>query len=330
MSAYDPSIVFVGVHFEAEGPFRYLLERRANLIGLVTLEREASANVSGAVDLAQPARAAGVPVLCVRQVNEPRCVNWLRGLAPDLLLVIGWTQLLREQLLSIPRIACLGFHASLLPRYRGRAPINWALINGEHETGNTMMVLEPGADEGDIVAQRRIAITEDDDCRTLYEKVGATEVDMLAEVLPQIRQGILPRRKQDSTRATVMPKRRPEDGGLDWAWSTRALFDWVRALTHPYPGAFCRLGDRKLWVWKTERSAERFSGEPPGRIVHDEAGWPLAATSDGWLRLLRVQLEGGIELSGREAAAEYLPPNTMLRAMTERADENPGDLRSSG
>jgi methionyl-tRNA formyltransferase len=330
MSVIEPSIVFVGVHFEAVRPLRYLLDRRANVVGLVTLEPHASGGVSGAVDLATPAQAAGVPVLFVRQVNEPRCVEWIRQLAPDLLLVIGWTQLLREEVLSIPKIACLGFHASLLPRYRGRAPINWALINGESETGNTMMVLEPGADEGDIVAQRRFPITDDDDCRTLYQKVGSSEVDMLAEVLPQIRLGTLPRRKQDSTQATIMPKRRPQDGGLDWGWSTRTLFNWVRALTHPYPGAFCRLGNRKLWVWKTERSDEPLAPRAPGSIVLDEDGWPLAATSDGWLRLLRLQLEGGPEMSGRQAATEYLPASTVLEAMSERKDEGSGNLRASG
>jgi methionyl-tRNA formyltransferase len=330
MSASDPAIVLVGVHFEAARPFRHLLDSRANLVGLVTLAPEARATVSGAIDLAAPAEAAGVPVLFVRQVNEPGCVEWIRRLAPDLLIVVGWTQLLREELLSIPKIACLGFHASLLPRYRGRAPINWVLINGETETGNTMMVLEPGADEGDIVAQRRILITDEDDCRTLYEKVGATEISMLAEVLPLVRQGALPRRKQDSTQATVMPKRRPQDGGMDWSWSTKALFNWVRALTHPYPGAFCRLGERKLWIWKAEKSDQPFSTLVPGCVVLDGNGWPLASTGDGWLRLLRLQLEGGPETSGLEAAAAYLPPGTILERMTEKTNESSRNLRASG
>ena len=334
MSALDPSIVFVGVHFEALAPLRYLFDLRARVLGLVTLAPEATAGVSGAVDLAPDATSAGVPVLFVRKVNEPSCVEWIRALAPDLLLVIGWTQLLREELLSIPKIACLGFHASLLPRYRGRAPINWALINGERETGNTMMVLEPGADEGDIVAPRRIPITDEDDCRTLYEKVGESEVDMLAEVLARIRQGMLPRRKQDSTVATVMPKRRPEDGAIDWSLPAGRLFNWVRALTHPYPGAFCRLGNRRLWVWKVERCAGPRATElrvSPGSVAQDGKGWPLAATGDGWLRLLRVQLEGEREMSGAEAAAAFLTPGTILETMTlERQNEGSRSLRASG
>src|SRR5262245_42096179 len=116
MNPQEPSIVFVGVHCEATAPFRYLLESRARVLGLVTLEPAARTSVSGAVDLEPPARAAGVPVLFVRNVNDPACVAWVRAQGPDLLLVVGWTQLVREELLSVPRIACLGFHASLLPR----------------------------------------------------------------------------------------------------------------------------------------------------------------------------------------------------------------------
>jgi methionyl-tRNA formyltransferase len=314
MHSEEPSIVFVGVHCEATAPFRYLLQSGARVLGLVTLEPAARAGVSGAVDLEPLARAAGVPVRFVRNVNDPDAVAWIRARRPDLLLVIGWTQLLREDLLSVPKIACLGFHASLLPRYRGRAPVNWVLIHDEAETGNTMIVLEPGADEGDIVAQRRIPITDDDDCATIYDKVSATEVDMLAEVLPELRRGRLPRRTQDSSQATVMPKRRPDDGAIDWDSSTRRLFNWVRALTHPYPGAFCGLADRKLWIWKVAMPNGTTSGEraAPGSIRVDAQGWPLVATRDGWIRLLRVQLEGDVEVSGEDAARAFLRPGSML------------------
>jgi len=314
MAPAYPTIVFVGVHREALAPLRHLVRSGAPLLGLVTLVPEARDGVSGAVDLEPEVRAAGVPVLRVRKVNDPECVAWIRDRRPELMLVIGWTQLVRAELLAVPRIACLGFHASLLPRYRGRAPINWALIHGESETGNTMIVLEPGADEGDIVAQRRIGITDDDDCETLYDKVSATEVDMLADILLRLRAGHLPRRRQDTTQATVMPRRRPEDGWIDWRLSARRVFDWVRALTHPYPGAFCRLGERRLWVWKAGLDGALAAGATaaPGTVTRDATGTPLVATGDGWLRVLRVQREGEPEVSGAEAAATFLAAGTVL------------------
>jgi methionyl-tRNA formyltransferase len=311
MTRRSPSIVFVGAHQEAVTPFRFLLTSGETVLGLVTLGPKRLRRLSGGTDLTAIPEAAQVPVLRVKNVNEPDSVQWIREKAPDLLLVVGWTQLVRDELLSVPRVACLGFHASLLPKYRGRAPVNWALINGETETGNTMIVLAPGADEGDIVAQRRIPITDEDDCATLYEKVSATEADMLAEVLPLIRRGELPRRRQDDSAATVMPRRRPEDGAIDWSLSTRRVFDWIRALTHPYPGAFTADGAGRIWVWKAERVDRPSSSSGSGTVELDEEGWPLVATADGWIRLLRVQREGEPEMSGREAAA-FLEPGVAL------------------
>src|SRR5262249_57101664 len=126
--------------------------------------------------------------------------------------------------------------------------VNWAMINGETETGNTLMVLDAGADQGDIVCQRKIPITFDDDCSTIYEKVSQTECEMLDEVLPLIRQGHLPRAKQDSAAATVMPKRRPEDGLINWTCASRRLYDLVRALTHPHPGPVSFLRGNELMI----------------------------------------------------------------------------------
>lgn len=301
-------LVFVGVHREAAPPFTDLLDGPFRPAGLVTLTPEAAASVSGAVDLAAVARAAGVPVFLTRNVNAPDCVAFIRALAPDVLLVIGWTQLVKEELLGIPKLA-LGFHASLLPKYRGRAPINWALIHDERETGNTLIVLEAGADEGDIVAQRTIPIADDDDCATLYDKVAATEVAMLRDVLPLVAEGRVPRRKQNAAEATVMPKRRPEDGRIDWSKSARDLFNWVRAQTHPYPGAFTSLEGRRLYVW---RAAIPDGGDappvhrPPGTLARDADGSPMVATGDGWLRLVSLQREGEPEIAAREALASWL------------------------
>jgi methionyl-tRNA formyltransferase len=303
---------------EGYGPFRHLIGRGENITGLVTLPEERRAKMSGAVELAPIAKEAGIPVLEVCNVNDPDSLAWIQGKAPDVLLVIGWTQLLKPELLRTPKIACLGFHASLLPKYRGRAPVNWAIINGESETGNTMMALEPEADTGDIVAQRKILITDDDDCRTIYEKVGQTEIDMLDEVLPMIRRGVLPRQKQDDTISTVMPKRRPEDGVIDWQRSTREIFNWVRALTEPYPGAFSFLEGSKIWIWTARpvNGAHCVSAEP-GTVSHDSEGWPLVATGDGWIRILKAQREGEPKVSGQTAANEFLKQGTTLGAKVE-------------
>ncbi|MGO9589680.1 MAG: methionyl-tRNA formyltransferase [Candidatus Acidiferrales bacterium] len=303
----DLRILFIGAHIEAKAPFEQLITTGKNLVGLFTLDDESLAGISGGADLASLAAAARIPVRKGAKVNAPDSLGWIRSLNPDILLVVGWTQLLRQEVLKVPRIACLGFHASLLPKYRGRAPVNWAIINGEKQTGNTMIALEPGADEGDIVAQRVIDIAEDDDCRTIYQKVSLTECDMLAEMLPLIREGRMPRRKQNSLEATVMPRRRPEDGLVDWNWPSRRLYNWVRALTKPYPGAFFCSGSTKITIWKASLDVLRMSSaEAIGSVQKDSDGYPIVVTGDGCVKLLLVQREGEPAVSGAEAALTFL------------------------
>jgi methionyl-tRNA formyltransferase len=316
-----PSMVFVGVHMEARAPFNYLVDEGYNVLGLVTLMRESMAQVSGAIDLTPVAEQGQIPVLRVRNINEPEAVAWIREKAPALLLVIGWTQLLKPDLLRVPKLACLGFHASLLPKSRGRAPVNWALINGETVTGNTMIILEPEADSGDIVAQRTIPISEEDDCKTIYQKVGETEVEMLDEVLPIIRSGVLPRRKQDDSHATVMPKRRPEDGVINWNRTTQEIYNWVRALTDPYPGAFSLLNGDRVWVWTARADGAPIDGESrgPGEVIVDSDGWPWVSTADGWIRLVTVQREDGPKISGQAAGATFLLPGIVFDRTNEAA-----------
>jgi methionyl-tRNA formyltransferase len=307
MSETYPRIVFVGGHFEAERPLKHLLGASENVVGLFTLSPERRARISGGIDLSEIARAAGIPCTQQPTINSTEALSWVRDLQSDVLLVVGWTELVNATLLSIPKFGCLGFHASLLPKYRGRAPVNWAILNGETTTGNTMIVLEPGADEGDIVSQRCIPIDDDDDCRTLYEKVSVTECDMLDEVLPLIRENRLQRRKQDSALATVMPKRRPQDGEIDWGWSAKRIHDWIRALTSPYPGAFSYFGGRKVIVWKSalDRSTP-LSSHSQAAIFVDSEGYPCVARADGRLRLIELQPEGEGPVTGIEAARTFL------------------------
>jgi methionyl-tRNA formyltransferase len=299
-------IVFVGCVSEGFKSLEHLLSRGERILCAFTLRDDVAAKTSGAMSFDALAERHGIPLVKVRNINDPEPVERIRALAPDLLLVIGWTQLVKDELLRVPRFGCIGFHASLLPTYRGRAPINWALINGEKKTGNTMILLEVGVDSGDILAQREIPIGDEDTCKTLYDRVAETEFEMLDEVLPLIRAGRMPRRKQDASQVTVMPKRRPEDGLIDWNKPAQGLYDWVRALTHPYPGAFTWLDGRKLFVWKAS-VARDVAGLTlaPGELQL-AAGRLLVGTGVGLLALERVQAEGEDELSGSEFAGRHV------------------------
>jgi methionyl-tRNA formyltransferase len=147
----------------------------------------------------------------------------------------------------------------------------------------------------------------EDDCRTIYEKVSLTECEMLDEVLPLIREGEMPRRKQDSSQATVMPKRRPEDGLIDWNWPASRIYNRVRGLTRPYPGAFTRLDGRKITIWKSKIEFEcKNMGAPIGSAHIDTDGYPAVVTGDGILKILEAQREGEPPIAGNEAAVTFL------------------------
>ncbi len=304
-------IAFIGCVAEGLRALRTLLELGERVAAVFTLDPERAQKVSGAVRWEEITRNHGIPLHYVRNINDPEPVGLLRSLRPDLVFCVGWTQLLRREILAIPRLGCIGFHASLLPKYRGRAPVNWAIIHGERETGNTMLLLDEGVDTGDIIAQRSFPITLEDTCATVYEKVAQSEEDMIREIMPLIHAGKMPRRPQDHSQATVMPRRRPEDGEIDWRRTTRELHDWVRALTHPYPGAFTWIAGRRVWVWKAWpwRWEVPAGGPPAGRPGwwRLEEGRLLAATGDGDLWLQRVQAEGEPETDGSEFAQRHIP-----------------------
>jgi methionyl-tRNA formyltransferase len=311
-------IVFVGAVHEAEPALRALLEMDADVSAVFTLSDRLAARAAGAVDLEPLAKAFGVPLLRTDNLNAPTEVERVRALSPDLIVAVGWTRLLGEELLRIPVRGCVGFHASLLPRHRGRAPVNWAILRGETITGNTMMFLDPGADTGDIIDQRQVSIEPDDTCATVYAKVAAAGAQMLCMHLPALLAGEAPRHPQDHDGADLLPKRTPEMGITDWDRPARAVHDWIRALTHPYPGAFSYLNGRKLFLWRSAvpDGSKGHAGVAPGTLL-GVAGQALrVATNDGTVHVLRVQEESGPEESGAAWYRRRTPaPGGRFRAV---------------
>jgi methionyl-tRNA formyltransferase len=211
---------------------------------------------------------------------------------PDLLYAIKWRTMLP---VAAARLGLVVFHAALLPRYRGFAPIPWPIINGEHESGVTMFYAADEVDSGDIIDQRRFAIDEDDDAATVEAKVSKLVATMLCDNHAAISAGTAPRRAQDHAQATYCVWRGPDDGRIDWRAPARRIHDLVRALTSPYPGAFTELAGRRLTVWKTTlATADRvYVGSIPGRVERILPGRAVnVLTGDGAVGLVDVQLDG--------------------------------------
>ncbi|MEJ2658040.1 MAG: bifunctional UDP-4-amino-4-deoxy-L-arabinose formyltransferase/UDP-glucuronic acid oxidase ArnA, partial [Desulfobacterales bacterium] len=208
--------------------------------------------------------------------------------------------MIRSNILSIPPAGCLNLHGSLLPRYRGRCPINWVLVNGETETGITLHYMTPKADDGDIVCQKKISISDTDTARTLHEKAKKAASDMLNGILPALLAGTAPRTPQDHTLATYFGGRGPEDGKIDWIRDADEVRNLVRAVSQPYPGAFSYMGHRKCIFWTVSVIDE--NGGSPGAILSSD---PLViACGKKAIKVEFGQSEDGVFMSGKQLAKE--------------------------
>jgi len=306
------SIAFVGCVQEGKECLQEILDAGGNVTAIFTFDEEMAAKTSGAVPFDDLAASYNIPLYKIKNTNTPEAVEIIRQVTPDVIFVIGWTRLVSADVLAIPEYGCIGMHASLLPKYRGRAPVNWALINNETVTGNTMILLDDGVDTGDILLQRTIPITLADTCKTLYDKVAQAGREMIREILPYLDRGELPRSPQNHSEATVMPKRTPEDGLINWEKTSLELYNWVRALTHPYPGAFTVFAGRKLFIWEAQvthhstnnKSMRKFK---PGTVVALTDGITVATGGDELLTLRRLNFEGEAE----RAWSDFLESHTL-------------------
>jgi len=237
--------------------------------------------------------------------NDPAFVEAMRRLAPDFLFSCYYRNMLKQPLLELPKHGALNLHGSLLPKYRGRVPVNWVLVHGETETGMTLHYMEEKADRGDIVAQKRVPITPEDTAFTLFAKMTVAAEDLLREAYPLLRSGLAPRIPQDHTQASYFGGRGPEDGRINWNRPAPEIYNLVRAVTHPYPGAFTTLAGRKLLVWWGRPLAEPAAAAAvPGLIVARLLGEGLlVATGEGQFLIERAQWEGEPEFLGPVVAS---------------------------
>lgn len=214
-------------------------------------------------------RERGIPVHLPENVNDPPWPDTIRNARPDFLFSFYYRSMLSPEILSLPRVCAMNLHGSLLPRYRGRAPVNWVLVKGETETGVTLHLMTEKPDAGDIVGHARVPIAFEDTALTLFGKMEKAAESLLSGLLPRIVTGDVPRRPNEIAKGSYFGGRKPEDGRIDWTRSAVEIYNLVRAVTRPYPGAFSfLLGEKLLVWWATPASAEKFPGAvPPGKLV---------------------------------------------------------------
>lgn len=244
------------------------------------------------------AQKHNIPVFQPEKLRDPEAVQTVLGLKPDLIVTAAYGQILPEEILKAPRLGCINVHASLLPKYRGGAPIHRAIMDGEKETGVTIMYMVKALDAGDMIAQSAVPITERDHVGTMHDKLSRVGADLLKEVLPRLIRGEIQAVPQDESLATYAPNIRREDEKMDWTRSAEELARQVRGL-HPWPVAFTLWKGKPFKIWWAEPSREP-AEEAPGTVKRVKEDGIAVATGEGTLILKEVQPSGKKRMSVEE------------------------------
>lgn len=287
-------VVFMGTPDFAVGTLEALIEAGHEVIGVVTQPDKPKGR--GKTLMATPVKEVAlkhqIPVYQPKRVREAGFTETLGRLAPDVIVVAAFGQIITKEILDIPRFGCINVHASLLPAYRGAAPIQWAVINGEKESGVTIMQMDEGLDTGDMIDKVVVPLAEDETGGSLFDKLSQAGARLCVKVLKDLEEGNAVREKQpeESTTpyASMISKKM---GEIDWNRSAKSIEQLIRGLD-PWPSAYTKLQGKTLKLWKAEAQKENVPEGVPGEVVKVERDTFCIQTGDGILKIEEVQLEG--------------------------------------
>lgn len=270
---------------------------QTQVVGIVNLNTRRSLSKANYYTYLDIAAEYDIPLHFCDNVNDPETVAWIRDKQPDLIIQTGWSQKFRSELLNLPRYGCIGEHPAPLPRGRGAACVNWAILTGETQWGDTFFHMVDEYDRGAVYAQEFFPIAVYDDVRTVYDKVALCSAKVVREHIDRWSEGIFEEIPLDESTATYYKKRTPKDGIFDFTMGARQLHDFIRAQTEPYPGAFFLMNGEKITVLQS-RPTELCSEAEPGSVLGKTAGGGIQVVcGDGKvIELLRYRAENGGKL----------------------------------
>lgn len=290
-------IVFMGTPEFAVPSLEALLRSDVQVVGVVSQPDRPKGRghhlVSPPVKLV--AQRVGIPVLQPLKIRAPEFLQDLSAWQPDLIAVAAYGRILHTPILRLPPIGCVNVHGSLLPKYRGAAPVQWAIIHGEAETGITTMLMNEGMDTGPILLQGKLEISPDDTAGTLAPRLAELGGRLLVDTITQLKAGTLIPKKQDDGQATLAPLLKKEDGLIDWTMNATALANRVRGLS-PWPGAYTFFGAERWNIWKAVPNAGAVT-DKPGTIVVANKQAIVVATGDGLLDIREIQTANSKRMS---------------------------------
>ncbi|UCD72253.1 MAG: methionyl-tRNA formyltransferase [Syntrophobacterales bacterium] len=306
-------VIFMGTPFFALPILRAIHRNNHEVIGVVTQPdrprgRGRKLGISPVKELAMGLR---LPIMQPETPKDQVFIAEVRRKSPELIVVAAYGQILTRDLLDIPPLGCINVHASLLPKYRGASPIQWAIVNGEGRTGITIMKMDEGMDTGEILLAQEVEIESDDTAQSLHDRLAQVGAGLIIKAMDQLERGSLRPIPQDHREATYAPLLKKEDGLIDWNQDARDIFNRIRGF-NPWPGAFTYLKGLRLKIFSGKIINEEI-GERPGKVVQSGSEGIKVTAGKGSLLIKEVQLEGRKRMSIREfLIGNEIPPGTQM------------------
>jgi len=304
--------------------FEALCRNGVNVVGVLGLAPAASSGVSGYTPLENAARGKGVPFCQFRNINDGAVIERVRAWGADLLFVVGLSQLVGKELLGVPRLGCVGFHPTRLPEGRGRAPVAWMVL--ENRSGAaTFFLMDEGADSGPILAQEPFPVSDTDYTEDVIDRIRGAIDRALDDWLPRLLAGEWNPQPQDESTASTYGRRTAADGLVKWERSAHEIHSLIRAASHPYPGAYTYIRDKKLFIWRAEVDEKENVIGTIGQIVGGCAGsgW-LVQTGSGLLRLTEISSEASTPLDSlrlRQGVRLGLEPENEIFKLKQKVKD---------
>jgi methionyl-tRNA formyltransferase len=314
-------IVFMGTPEFAVPTLEALLQSDDQVIGVVTQpdRPKGRGQILAASPIKRLALREGLSVLQPEKMKDERFLEALRAWQPELIGVAAFGRILPPVILQMPPKGCVNVHASLLPKYRGAGPIQWALINGEHETGITTMLMDEGMDTGPILLQERMVIEPDDTAGSLSDRLAQLGGRLLIETVRRLKAGTITPRPQDPTRATLAPLLNKEDGLINWNAPASQIVNRIRGMT-PWPGAYTSAGQERWIIWRAVALDEQTCSQAPGTVLEASRDALIVATGKGRLSITELQPAGGRRLT----VAQYMAGHRLSTGYVLGSEPIPG------
>ena len=277
-------IMFIGTVEFSYKALKKLIELNAEIVGVCT-KKKSDFN-SDFKDLTPLCKKVDIPFKYVDDINSIENIDWIRSLSPDIIFCFGWSNLIKKDLLTLPKMGIVGYHPALLPKNRGRHPLIWALVLGLSDSGSTFFFMTEGADDGDILSQEKVKILYEDNAKSLYDKVSNIALRQIEDFLPKLQNNSFKTIKQNNDLANVWRKRGKVDGKIDFRMTSRAIYNLVRALTKPYIGAHVEYNEQDISIWNVEEVEFDQNNIEFGKVLENDGKSIVVKTYDKAIKII--------------------------------------------